>query len=573
MGFLIKYIKRYYKFILIAISCLVIEVTADLMQPTLMATIVDSGIAKGDLSYVLKIGGKMIGITVIGAIAATLRNFLATRAAQNFGADIRGDLFKKIQGLDIKALDKFERASLITRLTNDVVNIQNLFYGIMRFFVRAPLLAIGSIVMAVRMDLKLSAIILVIIPLISIIIYLSIRLGYPLFMKVQLSLDKLNSSLREYLKGVRVVKAFNTFSYEEERFEEKNDDLSKATIKTNRVMAVFNPMISLLVNFSIIAILLIGGMRINNGTIEVGKIIAFINYMTQLLFALMAISHIFQSLVRARASAERIGEVFNEETTILDLGNEGLDYENKEVLRFENVSFSYTDNLEEPILKNVSFSVDKGEFYGIIGSTGSGKTTLANLILRFYDANSGGIYIKGKNVKDSSLEKLRGVVSIVPQKTILFSGSILENVRWGNRNATLEEVKEVCKISNANEFIEKLQNGYEENVAQLGVNLSGGQKQRIAIARALIRKPEILILDDSTSALDNKTEYNIKKSLRKYLSSVTTIMIAQKITSIMDADKIMVLDEGEVVSIGNHEELIKNCRVYKDIYRSQFGEE
>lgn len=573
MNYLNKYIKRYYKFILIAISCLIIEVTADLMQPTLMATIVDDGIAKGELDYVFKIGGGMILIALFGAVAATLRNFVATRVAQSFGADIRGDLFRKIQGLDIKALDKFERASLITRLTNDVVNIQNFIYGIMRFFVRAPLLAIGSIVMAVRMDAKLSIIMLIIVPLIGVIIYFSIRFGYPLFLKVQGYLDKLNISLREYLKGVRVVKAFNTFKYEEERFEEKNEDLSKATIKTNRVMAVFNPLISLLVNFSVIAILLIGGLRINNGTIEVGKIIAFTNYMTQLLFALMAINHIFQSLVRARASAERIGEVFNVETTILDLGNEELDEDFENVLEFKQVNFSYTDNLEEPILKNVSFKVRKGELYGIIGSTGSGKTTLANLILRFYDINSGEVFIKGKNIRNISLDKLRKFVAIVPQKTLLFSGSILENVRWGRKDATLEEVKEVCQIANASEFIERLENSYDENVAQLGVNLSGGQKQRLSIARALVRKPEILILDDSTSALDNKTEHSIKEALKKYLGSVTTILIAQKITSIIDADKIMVLDEGEVVAIGSHNELIENCKVYKDIYRSQFGEE
>lgn len=569
MSFLYKYFKKYYKMFFLAVGCVMLEVLCDLLQPTLMSIIIDSGISTNDMNMVLKYGFIMIGVSIFGAFIAINRNKFATTVAQDFGAELRLDVFNKIQSFDFDNIDKFERGSLITRLTNDITNIQNFIYGLMRIFVRAPLLAIGCIIMSIRLDFKMSLIVLTIVPIVGGLIYLNLRYGYPYFLKVQRAIDKVNGVIREYLRGVRVVKAFNRFDFEEERFENVNDDLTYKSVASMRFMAVFNPIITLIVNVAIAIIIWSGATRVNLGTIQVGKVVAFTNYMTQLLFALMATSMIFSSLIRAKTSSERINEIFLEENNIKEVKNKTYDSSEKGNIKFENVTFSYKGLKGDPIIDDISFSLEKGMTLGIVGSTGSGKTTLVNLIPRFYDSKSGKILIDGIDIRNYTFEELRAKISIVPQKTVLFSGTIKENIKWGKEDATDDEIVEVCKIVDADSFISGFNKGYESIVGQGGSNLSGGQKQRVAIARALIKRPEILILDDSTSALDTDTEYRIRKSLREYSKDMTTILIAQKISSVINADKIIVLDHGKIVGEGTHDELMSNCEVYEDIYKSQ----
>lgn len=569
MNFLKKYFKKYYKMFFLAIGCIILEVLCDLLQPTLTSTIIDEGVSYNDMSVVLKYGFLMIGVSIFGAFIAINRNKLATTVAQNFGADLRSDVFNKIQSFDFDNIDKFERGSLITRLTNDITNIQNFIYGLMRIFVRAPLLAIGCIIMSIRLDLKMSLIVLTIVPIVGGLIYINLKYGYPYFLKVQRAIDKVNEVIREYLRGVRVVKAFNRFDFEEDRFENVNEDLTYKSVSSMKFMAVFNPVITLIVNMAIVIIIWNGATRVNIGTIQVGKIVAFTNYMTQLLFALMSTTMIFSSLIRAKTSTERINEIFLEENDIKEISSDICNSSEIGNIKFEKVTFSYKGLKGEPIIDNISFTLEKGMTLGIVGSTGSGKTTLINLIPRFYDAKSGKILIDGVDIRNYTFEELRDKISIVPQRTVLFSGTVKENIKWGKGDATDDEVREVCKIADADSFITNFNKGYDSIVGQGGSNLSGGQKQRIAIARALIKRPEILILDDSTSALDTDTEYRIRKSLKEYSKDMTTILIAQKISSVINADKIIVLDHGKIVGEGTHNELMSNCEVYQDIYKSQ----
>lgn len=569
MKFLYKYFKKYYKLFFLAIGCVMLEVICDLLQPTLMSMIIDKGVVVSDISIVFKYGFIMIGVSIFGAFIAINRNKFATTVAQSFGAELRLDVFNKIQSFDFDNIDKFERGSLITRLTNDITNIQNFIYGLMRIFVRAPLLGIGCIIMSMRLDFKMSLIVLTIVPIVSVIIFLNLKFGYPYFVKVQKSLDKVNGVIREYLRGVRVVKAFNSFKFEGERFEGVNNELTDKSIDSMKFMALFNPINTLIVNIAIAIIIWTGATRVNIGTLQVGKIIAFTNYMTQMLFALMATTMIFSSLIRAKTSADRINELFLEENNIKENSKEVNITEEKGKVEFKNVTFSYKGLKGEPVIKDISFTLDKGMTLGIVGSTGSGKTTLVNLIPRFYDAKCGEVIIDGLNINTYSFEELRGKIAIVPQKTVLFSGTIKENIRWGKEDASDEEVIEACKIADADSFIKNFNEGYDSIVGQGGSNLSGGQKQRVAIARALIKKPEILILDDSTSALDTDTEFRIRKSLKEYANELTRIIIAQKITSVISADKIIVLESGKVVGEGTHNELMNCCEVYQDIYKSQ----
>lgn len=571
MSYMNKYIHKYWKGFCIAVLFVMFEAVCDLIQPTIMSKIVDKGVANKDLNYVLLMGGFMLLITAFGAVAASIRNVVSSNVSQKFGAEMRSDLFKKIQSLSFENVDKFEGGSLVTRLTNDVTQVQNFVNGLMRIFVKAPLVGIGSIVLAARLNLRLSIILLVIVPVVGILIYINMKFAYPYFIKVQKTLDKVNSAMREYLSGVRVVKAFDRFDYEVEKFQVKNEEFSKNSILAMKVASVFTPAIALVVNIGIVLVLWIGGISVNNGNMHVGEIIAFTNYMTQILFSLMMVTNVFTMFVRARASLERIGEVFLEENSMID-GTENAVTSEKGRIDFENVSFSYNKD-KDPVLKDISFSLDKGQTVGIIGSTGCGKSTLVNLIPRFYDCTGGKIKIDGIDVTKLELKYLRDKVAVVPQKALLFSGTILENLKWGNAKADFDEIKEASTVAAAHVFIDKLPEGYDTKIGQGGVNLSGGQKQRISIARALLKKSEILILDDSTSAVDTDTEVAIREGLKKYAEDLTCILIAQRITSVMGADKIIVLDNGEIKGIGKHEELLESCAVYKDIFLSQIGKE
>ncbi|SKA73463.1 ATP-binding cassette, subfamily B [Clostridium sp. USBA 49] len=568
-----KYIKKYWKPFLIALCFLVIEAFADLMQPTIMSKLIDDGVYYKNMDNVIKYGSLMLIITAIGAIGAVGRNIISSNVSQSFGSDLRLDLFKKVQSLSFENIDKLEPASIITRLTNDVTQIQGFVHGMMRVFVKSPIVCVGSIVMASILNPKMAVILFIVVPIVSIIIYFSMKTGYPYFTKVQKALDKLNEVMREYLSGVRVVKAFNRFNYETDRFEEKNKELADQNIKAMRVMALFNPFITFVVNIGIAAVLWLGGIKVNKGEVQVGQIIAFVNYMTQILFSLMTISNVFMMFIRAKASAERISSIFLEENTIKSSEKYIENFNIKGSIEFENVSFSYNNESSEPVLKDINLVINPSETVGIIGATGSGKSTLVNLILRFYDTLSGKIKVDGIDVKEYNIKKLREKIAIVPQKSVLFSGTILDNIKWGKEDATLEEVIFASKISMAHEFIVNFKEGYNTELGQGGVNLSGGQKQRIAIARALVKKPEILILDDSTSAVDVNTEAKIREGLKKYSMNLTTIIIAQRITSVMRADKIIVLDNGKVAAVDTHDNLMKKCKIYQDIFASQMGKE
>jgi ATP-binding cassette subfamily B protein len=464
-------------------------------------------------------------------------------------------------------------------MTNDITMVQNFVSGMMRVFVKAPIVGIGALILAIRLNPELSTVFAVVIPIVAVLVAINVKMGYRRFLKVQESLDKVNSNVREYLSGVRVVKAFNRFAHEVSKFGRTNVEQRDASIDAMRAMAIFSPAIMLTVNLGVVAILWVGGVWIGTGDAgirenQVGELVAFINYMTLILFSLMMVSMVFNMFVRARASAQRISSIFNERNQMnwIDTVSDQQIVGNGRV-EFQGVYFAYNETGEEPVLRNVTVDCLPGQTVGIVGSTGSGKSTLVSLIPRFFDTTAGRVSIDGVDVKDVDPALLREKIAIVPQRSILFTGTIAQNIMWGNEQATFEDVKHAAVMAAAHEFICNLPDGYDSRIGQRGVNLSGGQKQRLSIARALIRKPQILILDDCTSAVDAATEVKIKDALKQYASNITCVLIAQRITSVMDADKIIVMDQGEIVGTGTHDALMRNCSVYQEIYQSQIGKE
>ncbi len=570
---LAKYMKPHWKAAIMAPFLMFIEVVTDLMQPTLMALIVDKGIAYGDMAYVVRTGLLMLGVAFVGGLGGFGCTVFASIASQNFGADLREDLFKSVQQFSFVNLDKFKTASLITRLTNDVVQIQNIVLAMLRILVRAPLLCIGGMVMAFSINPRLSLIVFVSMPFLVVILAFVIKKAFPLFAEVQRRLDGVNTVMQENLAGIRVVKAFVRAAFEKNRFKSANDDLMSITITASRLVAAIMPLLMLIINFSIIAVLWFGGVMVNTGDILVGQVMAFINYMMQILFSLMMVAFILMMLSRAKASADRIQEVLDVDPDIKDRADAIDKQIEKGKVQFKNVSFQYEGNWDEWVLKDISFTANPGETVAILGATGSGKSTLVNLIPRFYDTTEGSVLVDNVDVRDYKLKSLRSSIGVVLQEAVLFSGTIKDNISWGNEHATDEEIDEAAKAAQAHEFISNLPEGYDSILGQRGVNLSGGQKQRLSIARALLKKPAILILDDSTSAVDMGTESRIQKALKELMSHTTTLVIAQRISTVLDADRIIVLDKGKIVSEGPHRELIESCEVYKDIYRSQLGQE
>lgn len=566
-GYLRKYVRQYASLFVLAIAFLTVEAMCDLFQPAIMSKIVDVGIAGRNLAYVLKTGGVMLAVTAVGAVGAVGRNNISSRVSQRFGAQLRRDLFVHVHSLSYDSMDQFDTGSLLTRLTNDVNQLQNFFNGLMRIFVKAPLFFIGSVIMAVIMSPRMSVILLAVIPVILIIVLLGSRSSLPYFKRVQKAIDRLNGTTQEYLAGIRVVKAFNRFDYEKDRFDQSNTTMAQIQTTAMRIMALFSPLVTLAVNISIIIVLMIGGYGVNSGSVQVGKVIAFTNYMVQISGSLMTISMAFVALVRAKASAERIGEVMDTRNTIAKAGNpQKLSCAGN--IEFDNVSFSYGG---EKVLDSVGFSCKSGETIGIIGSTGSGKTTLINLIPRFYDVASGTVRINGLDIREYDEQELRKRIAVVPQKNMLFSGTLAENIRWGKSDASGAEIEDVAKAAQAYEFIAAMPDGFSTMVGQGGVNLSGGQKQRVSIARALLKNPDILILDDCTSAVDAITEAKIRRGLRAYSKDLICIVIAQRVSAVMSASRILVLDGGRVAGIGNHAGLMESCEVYREIYLSQYG--
>ena len=549
---------------------MLVEVSMDLMLPTMLSNIIDIGITNGDTTYVWMTGAKMIGFAVIGLIGGVGCSIFSTIAAVNLGQNLRDGLFATIQSLSFLELDHFKTSSLITRLTNDITQIQTMVMMGLRILVRAPLLCIGGILMAYRLSSDLSGIFVITIPVILIFVAIVMSRSFPLFKSMQEKIDKVNNVMRENLLGVRVIKAFTIEHKQKDRFNEANDDLMNQSIRAQKLMIILNPVVMLLVNFSIVAVLWYGGFLVQAGVLETGKIMAFINYLTQIMMSLMMVIMISMNFSRAKASADRINEVLMTESSIQD--SKSPEVIDQYDIEFKDVSFKYHDHSEE-VLTDLSFKIKQGDRVGIIGGTGAGKSSLVQLIPRLYDVSSGEVLIGGRNVKEVSLHELRDKIGVVLQESILFSGTIESNIKFGYHDATDEELDQAARDAQAMEFIQLKESGYQTEVEQRGKNLSGGQKQRVSIARTLIRKPKILILDDSSSALDMATERQLQEAIKEQMTGSTVIMIAQRISAVMDANQIIVLEQGHISGIGTHEELLKTNEIYRSIAISQLGEE
>ena len=560
-----------------AITCAILapiamclEVVMDLLQPTLLSKIIDIGIANGDLNYVLAVGVKMVIAAIVGLFAGAICSYLAAVASMKLGEGIREGLFDKIQTLSFLELDKLKTSSLITRLTNDVTQLQMMMNMALRMMVRAPLTAIGGLVMAVILSKELSSIFLVALPIILISILFIVKKSLPLFTSVQQRIDNINTVMRESILGVKVIKAFAIEKTQEERFNEANNNLTNESIASQNMNLILWPIATLIMNLTVVAVLWFGGNMVNVGSLEIGKIMAFINYLLQIMGSVVMVINIMLTFSRASASATRINEVFDTESSIKDK-DDNVTVENFDI-EFKNVYFRYNEHSEN-VLENISFTAKQGETIGIIGSTGCGKSSFVNLIPRLYDATEGEILIGGVNIKDISLSQLRENIGIVLQENILFGGTIESNLRFGNENANELDMESSAKDAQAYEFIMNKENTYKSEVEQRGKNLSGGQKQRLSIARTLIRDPKIFIMDDSSSALDMATEAKLQNSIKNRMKDSTVLVIAQRISGVMDADKIIVMDDGRISDIGTHEELIRRNDIYRSIAVSQLGEE
>lgn len=580
MKLMLRYIKKHRGMFLIAVVFLAIETFADLLQPAFMSYIVDKGVKGKEMGLILRYGLIMLGITAMGAVGAVVRNIYASRTSQLIGKEMRLSIYEKVQTLSYENIDRLQPASIITRITNDVTQMQNFINGIMRIMLKAPVTCIGAVVLIIFQMPQLLPLMLVILVCSGLLIYGNMKLGYPRFDRMQKKLDRLNQTSREFLSAIRVVKAFRAEEQEREKFGEASLQLADAGIASMRVMAVFGPLINLTVNAGIVIMLWLSGREVTG---EIGRLMACVNYMTQVLFALGMVSNILNSAVRAAASSARVQEILDEEPAQLEIKSEesmGADKGHKEAsfgkqqgsVTFRQVSFAYAGTAR-PAVQDASFSVQDGETIGIIGPTGSGKSTLVNLVPRFYDATQGQVLVGGCDVTCMSMTELRQIIAVVPQKALLFTGTIQENLRWGNQYATREEIRQAAEAACADDFVTKLPEGYETRLGQGGVNLSGGQKQRLSIARALLKKPRILILDDCTSALDATTEAHVLAGIRKESAGMTVLLVSQRISTVMKADHILCMEDGKICGYGSHEELMADCEPYKAIYRSQIGNE
>jgi ATP-binding cassette subfamily B protein len=568
------FLKPYKKECILGPLFKLFEAILELLLPTIMALIINNGVMKGDLNYTFKFGALMLVMSILGFCSSMVCQYYAARTSQGFGTILRNTMFKHISMLSYTDIDKFGTSSLTNRLTNDVNQLQVAVAMLIRLVVRAPFICIGAIIMAMILDFKLSLILLGAAPIFAVILYFIITKTSPLYKTYQQKLDRLGSILKENLSGVRVIRAFAKAGNEKQRFKGANDDLTSTAINVGKISALLNPMTTFVVNAAIIAILWVGGYHINAGNLSQGEIIAFVNYITQMLLALIVVSNLVILYTKAFASANRVNEVLATVPSI----NDNVELlasptkENAPIIKFKNVSYAYSST-GDLALEDASVTINAGETIGLIGSTGSGKSTFVNLIPRFYDITKGEILIHGTNIKNYPLKELRQKISTVPQKAVLFTGTVAENIRWGNETASNEEIINAAKLAQAHEFIEKLPEKYEHILARGGQNLSGGQKQRLTIARAVVSKPEILILDDSASALDYSTDALLRASIKKNLTDTTVLVVSQRASSIRGADKILVFDDGKIVGIGSHDDLMKTCEVYKEICLSQLSSE
>ena len=570
---LFKYLKNYKLESILGPLFKMIEAIFELIVPVVMAKIIDVGIANGDKSYIYKMGIILVMLGVLGLGWSLIAQFFAAKASMGFGTALRSDLYHHINTLSHSEVDNLGTSSLITRMTSDINQAQTGVNMFLRLFLRSPFLVDGAIIAAFLINVKLAIIFLIATPLIALVIYLVMSKSIPYYTNIQKKVDKVSLLTRENLTGVRVIRAFSRQDEEMQEFEDTSNKLMKTQTLVGKISALLNPVTYIIVNMAILALIWFGGNTVNAGNITQGEVIALVNYMTQILMALVALANLIIIFTRASASALRINEVFNCETSISDANNvyqKQLDIENS--VEFKNVSFSY-DGSKEHSISNLSFTVERGETVGIIGGTGSGKTTLTNLIPRFYEASKGQVMVDGIDVRNYPFDQLRAKIGIVPQNAVLFKGTIRDNMKWGKANATDEEILKALDIAQAREFIDSKPDGLDEMIYQNGRNLSGGQRQRLTIARAIVAGSDILILDDSSSALDYATDSKLRKAIVRETENLTVFIVSQRATTIKNAEKIIVMDDGRIVGIGTHKELLRSCMIYKEICLSQLSKE
>ncbi|MBQ4075498.1 MAG: ABC transporter ATP-binding protein [Clostridia bacterium] len=569
---LLKYAGKYKKYLILCPIVMIGEVVMEMLLPTITANLIDKVIpesaASGNITRVLLYGGLMLLMALVSMGFGMAGSRLSALGGMGFSRNLRQAIFEKVQKYSFKNIDKFSTASLVTRLTTDVNQTQNVVMMLVRMAVRSPLMMVMAIIMAFRMNSSLMPILLVTVPILLLAIVVIMSKAFPRFQIMMKKYDALNASVQENLIAIRVVKAFVRASHEKEKFEASADDVTATQRAAERVVIWNGPIMQILMNGSIIALLWLGGGQIIGGSMQLGALSSFIQYVLQILMSLMMLSFLFVSFVLARASVTRICEVLDEEPEIESPENAETEVEDGSIV-FENVGFSYSGDASNLVLEDASFAIRSGETIGVIGGTGSAKTTLVSLIPRLYDVTCGKILVGGKDVRDYDIHALRNQVAMVLQKNVLFSGSIKDNLRWGNENATDEEIVAACQASAAHEFVQSFPGGYDMDLGQGGVNVSGGQKQRLCIARALLKKPKIIIFDDATSAVDTATDARIREALRKHMPETTKIIIAQRITSVMDADRIMVLNDGRIMDFGTHDELMQRSTIYKEVFTSQ----
>lgn len=565
---ILSYVKEYEKQAILTPIIIIGEVAMEVLIPYVMASIINDGIQEGNIKHVTLMGLLMVGMAVVSLCFGAVAGRTSAVAAVGFAKNLRGELFRKVQGFSFANVDKFSTASLTTRLTTDVTNIQNAFMMFIRMAVRAPMMLIWAFVMSIKLNAKLSLVFLCAIPILAIAVALIMTKGYPRFKVMLTKYDNMNASVQENLVGIRTVKAFVREDYEKKKFTDNTEEVRKAQFNAEKLTILAMPIMQFCMYASIIAILWFGGHMITGGTMEIGDLTTFVTYTGQILMSLMMLSFMFMMFVISRASIQRIYEVLTEEPDIVSPGTSVKEVSDGSV-SFKNVSFSYFKDMNNLSLEKINLDIKSGETIGIIGGTGSSKTSLVQLIPRLYDATEGEVTVGGVDVRKYDLDTLRNQVAMVLQKNVLFSGTIKENLRWGNENATDDEIIEACKQACAHDFVMGFPNGYEQDLGQGGVNVSGGQKQRLCIARALLKKPKILILDDSTSAVDTATDASIRKAFNENLSETTVFIIAQRISSVQDADRIIVMDNGKIADIGTHDELLESSAIYREVYDSQ----